>query len=74
MDFENLKTHDTVNCSVLKRGMEEKQLKGNLIKVAQSLCAKFDAENAKDTVRERDQPHEIMMIGPREEGRRNMVI
>lgn len=42
--------------------IEEKQLKGNLVEVARSLRAKFDVENAKDAARERDHPHEILMI------------
>lgn len=33
-EYHKSKTHDTVNCSVLKREMEEKQLKGNLVEVA----------------------------------------
>ena len=41
--------------------MEEKQLEGNLIKVARTLHAKFDVQNAKDATRESDQPHEILM-------------
>lgn len=42
--------------------MEEKQLKGNLVEVARSLHAKFDAKNAIDAANEHDQPHEILMI------------
>nr|KAJ0218881.1 hypothetical protein LSAT_V11C300127070 [Lactuca sativa] len=42
--------------------MEEKQLKGDLVEVARSLCAKFDAENAKGPPREGVQPKEIFMI------------
>lgn len=33
-EYHKRKTHDTTNCSVLKREMEEKQFKGNLIEVA----------------------------------------
>lgn len=55
-EYHQSKTHDTVNCSVLKREIEEKQFKGNLIEVARSLQAKFDAKNAKDATRERNQP------------------
>lgn len=47
--------------------MEEKQLKGNLIEVARSLHAKFNVENANDTTRECDQPHEILMIRSKRE-------
>ena len=42
--------------------MEEKQLKGDLVEIARSLRAKFDAENAKSTPREGVQPKEIFMI------------
>nr|KAJ0199675.1 hypothetical protein LSAT_V11C600301860 [Lactuca sativa] len=61
-EYHKSKTHDTVNCSVLKKEMEEKQLKGDLVEIARSLRAKFDAENAKSTPREGTQPKEIFMI------------
>lgn len=57
--------HERVKCSLLKRELEEKELKGNLIEVARSLRAKFDSENIKDTAREHDQPHKILMIRPK---------
>ncbi|KAL7583074.1 uncharacterized protein LOC111911354 [Lactuca sativa] len=61
-EYHRSKTHDTVNCSVLKKEMEEKQLKGDLVEVVRSLRAKFDAENAKGPPREGVQPREIFMI------------
>ncbi|KAL7593465.1 hypothetical protein Lser_V15G35586 [Lactuca serriola] len=61
-EYHKSKTHDTVNCSVLKKEMEEKQLKGDLVEVARSLRAKFDVENAKGPSREGVQPREIFMI------------
>nr|KAJ0214035.1 hypothetical protein LSAT_V11C400197270 [Lactuca sativa] len=57
--------------------MEEKQLKGDLVEVARSLCAKFDAENAKGPSREGVQPKEIFMIRikrSREEQRGEQII
>lgn len=47
---------------VLKKEVEEKQLKGNLIEIAWRLRAKFDADNAKDASREHTQPKEILMV------------
>lgn len=47
---------------VLKKEVEEKQLKGNLIEIACRLRAKFDADNAKDASREHTQPKEILMV------------
>lgn len=44
--------HETTNCSILKKEIKEKQLKGNLVEVARSLRAKFDVENAKGASRE----------------------
>ncbi|XP_023754008.1 uncharacterized protein LOC111902400 [Lactuca sativa] len=61
-EYHKSKMHDTTNCSVLKKEMEEKQLKGDLVEIARSLRAKFDAENAKNTPREGVQPKEIFMI------------
>ncbi|XP_023737234.1 uncharacterized protein LOC111885182 [Lactuca sativa] len=61
-EYHKSKTHVTVNCSVLKKEIEEKQLKGDLVEVARSLRAKFDAENAKGPSREGVQPREIFMI------------
>lgn len=61
-EYHKSKTHDTINCSVLKRETDENKLKGNLIEVARSLHAKFDAENARDTTKECDKPHEILTI------------
>ncbi|XP_052621375.1 uncharacterized protein LOC128127078 [Lactuca sativa] len=51
-EYHKSKTHDTINCSVLKKEMEEKQLKGDLVEVARSLRTKFDDENAKGPPRE----------------------
>ena len=45
-----------------EEGNRVKQLKGNLIKIAQSLQAIFDVENAKDATREHTQPKEILMV------------
>lgn len=39
-----------------------KQLKGNLIEIAQSLHANFDAENANDGAKANDRPQEILTI------------
>ncbi|KAL7613291.1 hypothetical protein Lser_V15G09109 [Lactuca serriola] len=61
-EYHESKTHDTASCSVLKKEMEEKQLKGDLVKIARSLRAKFDAKNAKNAPREGVQPKEIFMI------------
>ena len=61
-EYHKINTHDTTNCSVLKKEMEEKQLKVDLVEIARSLRAKFDAENAKGTPREGAQPREIFMI------------
>lgn len=47
-EYHKSRAHDTTNCSVLKREMEEKQLKGNIVKIAQSLRAKFGVEHPKD--------------------------
>nr|KAJ0202128.1 hypothetical protein LSAT_V11C600303100 [Lactuca sativa] len=46
-EYHKSKTHDTVNYSVLKKEMEEKQLKRDLVEVTRSLRAKFDAKNAR---------------------------
>ena len=76
-EYHKSKTHDTASCSVLKKEMEEKQLKGDLVEVARSLRAKFDAENAKGPSREGVQPKEIFMIRSkrsREEQRGEQVI
>lgn len=48
------KTCDSVNCSVLKHKMEEKQLKGNFIEIAWGLRTKFVAENTKDGAKVND--------------------
>lgn len=61
-EYNKIKTHDTINCSILKREIEEKKIKENLKEVSRSLHAKFDAANAKDTTKECDQTHEILMI------------
>ena len=61
-EYHKSKTHDTASCSVLKKEMEEKQLKGDLVEVARSLRAKFDADNAKGPPCEGVQPKEIFMI------------
>lgn len=61
-EYHKSKTHNTVNCSVFKREMEDKNLKWNLVEVERSLRAKFDAENAKHTIKECDQPRKILMI------------
>ncbi|XP_042751977.1 uncharacterized protein LOC122194804 [Lactuca sativa] len=61
-DYHKSKTHETTNCSVLKKEMDEKQLKEDLVEIARSLRAKFDTENAKNMPREGLQPKEIFMI------------
>ena len=61
-EYHKSKAHDTVNCSVLRKEMEEKKLKGDLVEVARSLRAKFDAENAKGPSHKGAQPREIFMI------------
>ncbi|KAL7603871.1 hypothetical protein Lser_V15G20002 [Lactuca serriola] len=61
-EYHKSKTHDTASCSVLKKEMEEKQLKGDLVEIARSLRTKFDAENAKNTPRDQAQPKEIFMV------------
>lgn len=56
------KTHDTTNYSVLKREIDEKQLKGNLIQIEWSLRAKFDADKSKDGAKANDHPQETLTI------------
>lgn len=60
-EYNISKTHNTINCSMLKRQIEEKQLNGNLIEVERNLRTMFDAEKANDATSEHDQPREIMM-------------
>lgn len=47
---------------MLKREMEEKQLKGNQIEIARSLHAKFNVKSAKDGTKANDHPQEILTI------------
>ncbi|KAL7603323.1 hypothetical protein Lser_V15G16837 [Lactuca serriola] len=61
-EYHKSKTHEIINCSVLKKEMEEKQLKGYLIEIAWSLRPKFNTENTKDTTREHAHPKEILMV------------
>ena len=60
--YHKRRTHDTINCSVLKREIEEKQLKGNVIEIAKSLRDKFDAENPKDIAGRANRRLEILVI------------
>lgn len=41
-DYEKRKTHDTDECTVLRKEMDEKNLTGNLIAIAKDLRSKFD--------------------------------
>lgn len=59
-EYHKSMTYDTVNCAVLKREIEEKQLKDNVIEIAKSLRAKFDAENPKDAAGKTEHRLEIL--------------
>lgn len=61
-EYHKSRTHDTINYAVLKREIEEKQLKGNAIEIAKSLRAKFVAENPKDVVGRTERRLEILTI------------
>lgn len=61
-EYHKSRTHDTVSCAVLKREIEEKQLKGNVIEIAKSLRAKFDTKNPKDATRKTKRRLEILTI------------
>lgn len=61
-EYHKSRTHDTINCAVLKREIEEKQLKGNVIEIAKSLRAKFDADNPKDATGKTERRLEILTI------------
>lgn len=54
--------HDTINCVVLKREIEEKQLKGNVIEIAKSLRAQFDTKNSKDATGKTDRRLGILTL------------
>lgn len=60
--YHKSRTHDTNNCSVMKREIGEKQLKRNIVEIARSLWAKFDAENPKYNARGGNCCQEILMI------------
>lgn len=61
-EYHNSKTRDTINYSILKREMEEKQLDGNIIEIARSLRAKFDTENPKNNTRGANFHEEVLMV------------
>nr|KAJ0226160.1 hypothetical protein LSAT_V11C100030910 [Lactuca sativa] len=43
-EYHKSKTHDTIECTVLKREIDEKQLVGNIVDIAKELRAKFDED------------------------------
>lgn len=46
-------THDTINCMVLRKEMDEKHLTGNLTSIAKDLRSKFDT-NQRNTRDQKD--------------------
>lgn len=61
-EYHKSRKHDMISCSVLKREIEEKQLKGNVIEIAKSLRAMFDAKNPKDATGRENRRLEILAI------------
>lgn len=43
-NFHKSKTHDTGKCTLLKKEIKEKQLKGNLSNIGKDMRSKFDAD------------------------------
>lgn len=44
-EYHKSKTHDTSECTVLKREVEEKQMTGDLVEVVKHLRSKFEADH-----------------------------
>ena len=70
-EYHKIKTHDTNECTVLKREIDEKQIVGIIVDIAKDLREKFDEDkhqpkNQKDEGRDREKRAKILSItGPR---------